>query len=79
MGRAVRGNLCFALALGLAVLAQPALAKPAPAKAAPAAKIAPNPVPPELAAVLASKRFAAAREALRLDHPRMVEQLVTLT
>lgn len=79
MGRAVRGNLSVALALGLAMLAQPALAKTAPAKTAPAAKAAANPVPPELAAVLASKRFAAAREALRLDHPRMIEQLVTLT
>ncbi len=75
MVRAVRGKLSVALALALAAGSAPALAKPAAAKPAAAA----SQVPPELAAVLASKRFDAAREALRLDHPRMIEQLVTLT
>lgn len=77
MARAVRSKLSLALAVVLALGAGPVLAKPAPAK--PAAAKAATAVPPELAAVLASKRYAAAREALRLDHPRMIEQLVTLT
>lgn len=68
-GRAT-GRLALALVLGAACAASPVLAKPA-AKA--------PPVPAELAPVLGSKRYVAAREAMRLDHPRMVEQLVTLT
>lgn len=69
-GRAMGGKLSAVLSLTLALGAGPALAK--------ADQKAPQ-VPQELAAVLASKRYAAAREALRLDHARMVEQLVTLT
>ena len=61
----------YAFALALALVSAPALAKEAKPKG--------PPVPAELADVLASKRYAAAREALRLDHARMVEQIVTLT
>lgn len=73
MARALRGSVAFApaLAFALALAGAPAGAKETKPKG--------PPVPAELADVLASKRYVAAREALRLDHPRMVEQIVTLT
>lgn len=64
----------LAVALALALGSAPALATAEPHGAA---KVAP--VPAELSAVLASKRFAAAREALRAGHARMVADLITLT
>lgn len=63
----MRRSLAAALSLVLACGAGPVLAAPA------------GQVPPELAAVLASPRYAAARAALRADHPQMVEQLIALT
>lgn len=70
-----RGPFAFALPLALLLSAVPAAAAPAPA----GAEAKPAPVPRELAAVLASKRYAAARDALVAGHDRMVAEIIALT
>jgi di/tripeptidase len=71
-------TLILALAAASAPVAESAAPRP-PAPAPASAAKAPGELARELERLLASPRFAAAREALRADHARLVDDIVTLT
>ncbi|WP_371432191.1 M20/M25/M40 family metallo-hydrolase [Novosphingobium sp.] len=71
-------TLILALAAASAPVAESAAPRPPAPVPASAAK-APGELARELERLLASPRFAAAREALRADHARLVDDIVTLT